>query len=451
MKRQMQAIAAFCVLCLLVPAAGQAGSYATLQMAGEEALLDDRPVEALALSDAILSETPEDFEALILKARALIALDRPKEAAKVAARAFAAAETPADHVLAAGVVARGRHLAGQHARAEWWLRRASNNAVTPEQEREIYDAFQIARTANPLTFQAGFGVAPTNNFNNGSSDGTILFEGLGVFDLPPEDLALSGIEYNGDILMEYRLSRDEKQQTDLGLYLYARTYTPSDSARESVPDISGYDYSLGIVDGYVRHRRLIFPKLGFTGFSAHNGRLFNGGEHYWDYIRLEVSQDVALDDRSALNFQASEERQFGVPGRHEHTRIYTMATGYSRLRDNNDRYSVRLSKKVYNTDAFENSYEDYQLSLDYQFSRKFKGVAVGGSIGIGHTNYDAFYLSLDGRRDDYIFGSARAVWTDVAWYGFSPRADFTFETRNSNVGQYTRDSGALRVGLASMF
>ncbi|MEM6386662.1 MAG: hypothetical protein AAF718_10540 [Pseudomonadota bacterium] len=451
MKRTFGVVVAVLTLSAPLGTNAQTGSTAERQAAAEAALVNGQPEAALQLTDELLAAEPTRFDALFVKALALIDLDNPAEAAVIAGRAYRAAEGRVERLQAANLAARARFEAGHFARAEWWLRRASNDVETLEEERQVIGAFQAVRRANPLTFQLGFGAAPTNNFNNGAEDGSIFFEGLGTFELPPDQLPLSGIEYNGDMLLEYRVAGSAEQQTHVGLYAYARTYDPSSSARASVPGIDGFDYSLGIVDLFLRHDRLVFPELGVTQISFHNGRLFYGGEHYWDYVRVALSQDVQFSGRGTLNFQIAQENQFGVPDRQADTDITTISVRYRRARQNNDRIGIRLSKKIYDTEAFENSYEDYKLSVDYQFARPFMGIAFGGSLGIGHTNYDRFFLSLDGRRDDYLFGTAFAVWQEVSVYGFSPRADLTFERRGSDVSQYARNTAALRLGLSSTF
>ncbi|MGR3511529.1 MAG: surface lipoprotein assembly modifier [Paracoccaceae bacterium] len=449
MKRAVWAVLALWALAM--PAQIHAQAVSAEQAAAEQALVAGQPAEALAISEAILAETPDNFAALFLKAAALIDLNDPVQAARVAGDAYAVAETRIDRLQAARLAGRARFLAGQYARSEWWFRRASNNVATPEEEREVINAFRTVRRANPLTFQVGFGAAPTNNFNNGAKDGSVLFEGLGTFELPPDQRPLSGIEINGDMRLEYRIAASTRQNTRVGLYLYARTYAPSDEARDSVPGIDGNDYSLGIVDAFVQQDRLVFPSLGVSQISIHNGRLFYGGQHYWDYVRVGLSQDIRVSDRMVMNLAVSQENQFGVPLRHEDTGITTLALGLDRVRENGDRIGFKVSKKLYDTEAFEASYEDYKFEVSYQLGRPVMGVSLAGKIGVGHTNYDAFFLSLDGRRDDYVFGTASAVWRDLSYFGFSPRADITFEKRASDVSQYARTTAAVRLGVTSSF
>ncbi|MEJ6404587.1 hypothetical protein V8J85_16985 [Yoonia sp. 2307UL14-13] len=429
-----------------------APASADLQADAEAALTAGRSAEVIDITDEILADIPVDFPALFVKAAALSDLGRFGDAAQTAGAAFRAAQNDAERLQAARLASSAHFRARQYARAEWWLRRASNHVNTPEEAANVFTEFQAVRRENPLGVRLNFGVAPSNNINGGAESEVFRLEGLD-FDLflPPEQVALSGIEYSGDVQLSYRLSRSATQATRLGVFLYGRTYTPSDSAKDSVPGISGSDYSLALLDISLAQRRLIFPQVGPTILSGHIGQVWFGGDAFWQYGKIGVGQDFMIGDGSAITLQAAVEDQRGIAGRQADTRITSIATGYRATLANRDQMQVILNCQLYDTDAFESSFEDYSIVFDYRLARPVFGINWGGFLGAGQTTYDDFFLSLDGRRDEYVFGGGSATWTDISYFGFSPRVDLTAERRRSDVDQFSASSLQVRFGLESNF
>lgn len=421
------------------------------QVAAEAALIGNRPAEAVRLTNMILQVNPDSYAALFVKAAALIDIQDYRNAAQSAADAFGVARSPTERVQSARLASRAHRLAGQYVRAEWWLRRAANQAATEDDAINIARDMRAIRQENPFSVDLNFGIAPTDNINNGSEDGFVLFEGLGTIVLPPEQRPLSGIEYSGDLRIEYRLSESERQRSSVGLYLYGRTYTPSQSAKDAVPGLSGSDYALALGEVYLSHARLVFPELGVSEIIFHIGHLNYGGEAYWDYGKVTLAQDVVLDASNVLTFRASREWQYGIERRHEDTGIFDTGVTLRRTRENRDLVEFDLAFKDYDTDAFEASYIEYRAQLGYRFAKPVMGVTWGGALSVGYLDYPAFFASLDGRRDTYVSVSANATWRDVSFYGFAPRIDLIAETRESNVGQFSTNSLQMRFGIESNF
>ena len=441
------------VLGLLLAGAGPAAAQGTsaAQIAAEDALTGGRPAEAVARADAILTADPENFDAHFVRAAALIELGRPRAAALAAGAAFRVAPDRTRRLQAARLASAARFRARQFTRAEWWLRRGANNVSNSREKAEIARSYAEVRKANPLTANLSFGVAPVGNFNDGSETDRIRFEGIGEFILPPEQQALSGIEYTLDLNANYRLSRSDRAETKVGLYLYGRTYTPSSEAEREVPGIDGGDYALGVVEGSVWQDRLIWPDLGLTTGRAYIGRLWYGGDPFWDYWRLLLSQNVRLADRLNLGLIVSTERQWGIDGRHADTDIHTLEARLLTRRENGDRVTVSLEKKVYLTEAFEASYDQYTLEASYDRAAPFLGIGWSSSLGIGFTDYEFFYASLDGRRDDTVFGSVTATWREVSYLGFSPELELSVVERESSVDRFSRSSLEIGFGVRSNF
>ncbi|MEM9971518.1 MAG: hypothetical protein AAF762_10525, partial [Pseudomonadota bacterium] len=438
------------IAALFIAFSAGAQPLSDLQSAAEAALVGGRPAEAAEAADRILAAQPGTYAALFVKSAALADLGQFTRAAEVAAEAHAAARTDPQRVSAAQLAASARFQAGHYTRAEWWLRRAANRASTSEEAAQIRVAFRAVRRENPLSVQLSFNAVPTSNFNGGSAGDTIDFEGLGTLDLAPERQALSGIEFSGDIRLGYRLSSDDVQTTRVEAYLYGRTYRPSDSAKRDVPGIDGDDYALGVGELSLSHRRLIFKDVGPTGVSVLAGQLHYGGQAYYNYRRLSLSQDVARPRGRTLSFFASREWQRGIEERYDDAEITRFATSWRTPRENGDTLRLTFEVELHDTDTFEASFEEYTVSGDYTFREPFLGINWSASLGVGHTNYDAFFLSLDGRRDEFVFTRASARWSNIAFFGFSPQLTLTARRRVSDVSSYTASTWTLNFGLVSL-
>lgn len=452
MSRLIQTIGALgVVLLLLTGNASSQHAWPGTQVAAETALISGRPDEAMRLTEEILRANPKSYAALFVKAAAQVDLEEYRDAAQTAGASFAVARTPTERVQSARLASRAHRLARQYVRAEWWLRRAANQARTEDEAINIVRDMRAIRQANPFSVDLSFAIAPTDNINNGAEDGFVLFEGLGTIELPPEQRPLSGIEYTADFRLEYRLNETERYRSSAGFYLYGRTYTPSQSAKDSVPGLSGSDYALALGEVYLTHGRIVFPELGVSEVTFHLGHLNYRGQPYWDYQRVSIAQDIILDGRNVLTFRGSREWQDGIERRHEDTVILNTGVTLRSTRENRDLVEVDLAFKDYETEAFEASYTEHRVSLGYRFAKPAMGITWGGAMSVGYLDYPAFFASLDGRRDTYISVSANATWQNVSYYGFSPRIDLIAETRESNVGQFSTNSLQVKFGIESNF
>jgi len=240
-----------------------------------EVLSNGNPSRTIELANNVLSKAPDDFQMLLLLSLAHTELGQHKAAAAAAQRAFRAGRTSDEKLQATRLVAGAKYSSGQYIAAEWWLRRGQNYADSPEDIDVLAKEFHAIRQQNPLRFRIGFSVAPSNNINGGTEEETFML-GEYEFIFPPERRSLSGIEYSGEAQLSYRLSKSNQQVTKASLYLYGRTYSLSFASQKEVPDATGGDYSLGLVELSFDHRRMLFDGLGPTTVSLHSGQVWYG-------------------------------------------------------------------------------------------------------------------------------------------------------------------------------
>ncbi|MEP2029284.1 MAG: hypothetical protein ABJI96_11340 [Paracoccaceae bacterium] len=415
-----------------------------------QALSNGDAALGIALAEGILVESPNDFQTLVLLSLAHLQLDQTEAAASAARRAYEAGTTSGEKLQAARIAASVRFNAGHHTRAEWWLRKGVNHAKTPEEEAIVEREFRAIRQRNPLSVRLGFSIAPSNNINGGATDRTFS---LGDFEFVfnPSSLALSGIEYSGELELSYWLSQSPNHITQAGLYLYGRTYTLSSASQATVPNLSGSDFGQDQVEASLSHRQLLFDGLGPSGISLRTGQVRYGREPYWRYNKLTLSQNFPVGQIATATVLASVEDQTSLINIYPDTTVYELRGNYAQGLPNQDILRLSLLSR-YNKAAFEtNTFTEQGAALSYELAKPVLGSRLSVSFGIGMKNYDEFSLSLDGRRDRYVSLGATAVFEQISYFGFSPSWSIFATKTKSNVTRFSTEEITARLGLRSNF
>lgn len=415
-----------------------------------QALSNGDAALSVALAESILAESPSDFQALVLLSLANLQLDRTEAAAKAARRAYLAARNSSEKLQAARIAASARFRNRHHTRAEWWLRRGANHAKTPDEVSIVEKEFRAIRQSNPLSVRLGFSIAPSSNINGGATDRTFT---LGDFEFVfnPSSLALSGIEYSGDLELSYWLSQSPNHITQAGFYLYGRTYTLSSASQATVPNLSGSDFGQDQVEASLSHRQLLFDGLGPTGISLRTGQVRYGREPYWRYNKLTLSQNFPVGQIATATVLASVEDQTSLINAYPDTTIYELRGNYAQGLPNQDILRLSLLSR-YNKAAFEtNTFTEQGAFLSYELAKPVLGSRLSVSLGIGMKNYDEFSLSLDGRRDRYFSIGATAVFEQISYFGFSPSWSIFATKTKSNVTRFSTEEISGTFGIESNF
>ena len=351
---------------------------------------------------------------------------------------------------AARIAGAARFKAGQFTRAEWWLRRAANHAKTTDTIAIVEQEFQAIRQQNPLSVKLSFSVAPSNNVNGGAEEEFFYLDDI-KFLFSPDSLALSGVEYSGDVDLSYRISQSQKQTTSIGAYLYARTYTLSSESKSTAPNVSGSDYGLTLAEVSLNHRRLLIDGLGPTGVSLHTGQIWYGGNPLWRYNRLALSQDFLINQKSSATIRTFIQKQKTLNSINPDTTVYDVQGIYARSLPNQDILQLSLGYR-YNVAALNTyTYTDYRASIGYSLDKPVLGSMMSFSLSAGHKNYDEFSLSLDGRRDKYVSIGTTAVFEKISYFGFSPSLSLVVSKTNSNVTRFSSVEVQGSFGIQSNF
>ncbi|WP_424944245.1 surface lipoprotein assembly modifier [Aliiroseovarius crassostreae] len=416
----------------------------------EIALDEGRAEQALTLAQELLKRDGDSFQGHMISALAYVDQGQPQPAAKAAERAFQLARTDKERVQAARLSGAARFQSGQHMRAGWWLRRASNYVGDENDARIVAEEFDAIRQDNPLSVTLNFAIAPSTNINGGTREEYFDIENY-RFVFHPSSLALSGLEYSGSVDLSYRLSQSDRHITTIGAFLYGRTYSVSSAARDAFPDVDGSDYALALAEVSVAHRQYLFEGLGATGVSAHIGQLWYGGDPLRRHLRVQLDQDLPLGEDALISLGGFVEVQEALTASQPNATVYDLQGSYSKRLGNQDVLRWSLGYRFTDADQATYTHSDLRAGVQYALSRPVLGTKLDVWAELGRKTYDEFTLSLNGRQDTYVSLGANAVFEQLSYFGFSPRLSLSATQTNSNVARYSSTDVQIGLGLQSNF
>ncbi|MDX8349885.1 hypothetical protein SLH49_18005 [Cognatiyoonia sp. IB215446] len=456
----------FCCAAMLIgfsgPVTAQATSAAT-QAEAEAALVGGNPARTVILANQLLEDNPDSFAALFLLALAQSDLDLPREAAASAGRAYRVASSEETRLQTARLAATAHFRAKQYARSEFWFRRAANHIATEDDAEAIVRGFQRAREANPITTQYTASIAPSDNINDGSDAARLCFENLDgtcfiELDLREDQLALSGLEYNGSARIQYELSKTPRQTTTIGGLIFGQGVVFSDetetllseSESEIVRDLRPSDFAAFLAQFSLEQQQADFSPLGPTRIAYNYGRYWRGGDLLVDYHDLILGQIVPFEGGRSFALESSVRQQRAqAPGLIDST-IYNLSGSYQWRFDNRDVTTLTLASK-YNDASEESTFVEYRLRSDYALGRQIFQTRWSTFAEIGYRSFDEFSSTLDGRRDRFASAGVTAVFEEVSYFGFSPSMSLFASRTDSDVSFIDSSKASLSFGIASNF
>ena len=438
-------------LCICIAAPVLAQSQDDQQAQAEAALIEGNPQAAIAMTQDILSEQPATFAPLFLKALAHFELGQHRQAATAASAAFPLAVTQQDRRRAAQLAGNAWKSVGAYQRAAFWLRRAAQHAESSDAWQAIASSYQQLRAENPLSLSIGGWIAPTDNINRGAENETFQLEGLPFdFILPPERVALSGIEYAVELGATYRLSQTPIQRTTVGLAAFGQTYTLSSEAQVLAPDAEGGDFSFAAVDLSALHERLILDGQGPSTIGINVGQIWSAGEPTWRYASLSLGQEFRPNTATATGIRLAHTRQTPIDTDVADVKISEIAGSISHRLQNGDAFTTSLTY-IHSDGGFENVFTEFNGDLEYAWAQPVFGISLSATAGLGNRNYDTFPTTLDGRRDRFGHVGLQAVINGISYWGFSPSVSVEANRTISSAEEFTSSSVHAQIGVQSEF
>ncbi len=401
------------------------------------------------ISKALVKRDGNDFVALIILASTQISAGQLADAVQTGKQAFRVARSDGQRAEAARLVASAHYRAKQFTRAEFWLRRAANNAPQGPMHTAIRQDFAKVRQENPLSVSLSFSAAPNNNVNNGSSSETITIWGL-PFVLSADAQALAGYEASARADLKYRISQSKNHATHLGLLLSARSYELSAASKKAAPTVKGSDYSFGVAEVSLSHRQKFAAMSGPTTFALSVGQNWYGGDPYTRYNRVRLGQNFRLTERTTIDLSLGYEDQkviaSAVP-----SYISTGTVAINHRLGNSDQIGFSLMGQKTASPIASNENTVIHAQLSYSLGKPVWGMRLSFNLGGQKRDYDFSNYDASGRHDRTLTLGATAVFEKVSYFGFSPSMTLSTSKTESNVDLFDRETASLNFGLQSNF
>jgi hypothetical protein len=451
--------AVFCATLVATTPAFAQSSFSALQEQAEAALVTGQPTETLRLAQEMLRAEPESFIARYLLALAQADLNDAKSAALSGARAYAVATTEDTRFEAARFVAGAHFQAGQYTRSAFWLRRAANHTQSIADQQFIAEAYATTVATNPLSFQVTASVAPTDNINDGSDDGVLQLEGIDLtFVLPEDRRSLSGIAFSASTAVQYRLSQDTDQLTQLTGAISGDAFVLSDEARAllasspnpDVRSVDGGDFATVTARFGINRLQNNISPLGSVRFGAALGSYWEAGQRRVDFRDLSLEQIIPLSDASRFQLSALVRKQDALTPDLRDSTTYDLTGTFDRFLTNHDQLQFSLMARR-NDAGPESSYNEYQIGINYLLAEPVFGALLSTSLNVGLRRFEEFTTTLDGRDDHFILASATALFEDYSYYGFSPSVTVSASRTNSTAEEISTSAVKILFGVASNF
>ena len=454
--------AAFFV-CLALLLAVPAGGPATAQDAAGNVTLTTAQAKGVAmqavrtgnlpvadaLSSAILAETPDDPDMLMVRAIVARAAGNIPVARESAARAYRLSDNPVLRFDAAMLVADTHARDENFTRAQIWLRRADQAARNDQQRAISANAYRQVARVNPFSVQLRFGVRPSNNVNNGAETTVIEIGGL-PFRLDDSGQQLGGYEATAGVSLSYRLSESETQRTQaLGEIYYRKVWLDS-AAKEASPGSENSDFDYGTVIAGIRHQRLIWPETGPSTVTALLGQSWYGGDELARWTEISAGQVVQLDENSGLNFGINLRDETRLDNDINSSTSVGLSFDYRQTIDGAGSWGAGLAVRNVSSDSATVDLFATTLNADRRFGR-VGPVEPTLRVSAENRNYHKFTSTADGRLDQSLTIDLGATWPDVQYYGFVPQASIRGRRTWSNVDIYDRNEVSFGVTLVSRF
>lgn len=410
--------------------------------------------DGLRYTTALLQRDPADSSALVIRSQALRAMGRSDEAVTAARAAWDTAAGDPARFGAAMVMAQAQATAGRRTAAQWWLRRAAEQAPNARAEAVARRDFGYVKSRNPWDVQINAGGAPSSNVNNGSQRDTLTLEGVPFeFVIEPEARALSGFEAGLGVQATYRFSpKAPQRQTTARLGLLAEAVVLSDEAQAQAPGLSGGDFAYGALEAGLTHKRALDAqgktalRLGTTA-----GRNWRGGDPLSDYLRLTAGLDRSVGRRSALSFGTAVDRVARIDRPLQSSDRTEVRLGLGQRANNGDQLSVGLTAARTVSDSAEIRNAAVGLTFGWAKAEPLAGIGVQAQIGLGTRTYADSRFVRGGREDVELTANLTLHFEEIDYLGFSPVLDLQARRNRSNAALYDTQEFGVTFGIRSSF
>lgn len=410
--------------------------------------------DALRYTDALLLRDPRDGTALVIRSQALRALGRTDEAQSAARAAWQAAEGGPGRYGAAMAMAQALSTGGRRTAAQWWLRRAAQNAPNARAEAIARRDFSYVKSRNPWSFQLNASAAPSSNVNNGSTQDRMTLAGLPVeFEIPAGSQALSGFRLGVGIRGAYRFSPNGPgRQTQATFALLGQSVALSSRARALAPDRRGAEFGYAAVEGGLSHRRALDAEGAWAlSLGASVGQNWYGQRPLSRYGQLEAGLEHRPDEAARLSFGVTLDRVRRIDSPRQSSDRVEISLGYARQIGAGDMLSLAVTAGRARSQSPEIANEALGARLSWSKGTPVAGIGLSAGLGLERKVFAASRYVAGGRADMRLNANLTMTFTQAEYMGFVPVLDMRASRNRSHAALFdTRDVG-VTLGIRSAF
>lgn len=414
---------------------------------GIEALARGYAEQGLGIAEALLARDPDDSSAYALKAQALRMLQRLPDSEAAARQAWAKADTEGERYTAASAVAQALSLQGHRTRAQFWLRRAVQDAPNSAARQQALQDFDYVRGQNPLNLQFDLSVRPSDNVNGGARDPLFEYQGI-PFVLSGDAQALSGLSLGFGMQGKYRLSDTTAGVTALNFAFSQQSVLLSDAARAKAPMARNGDYALSHIEAGVE-REFALP-IGLTTAGLTAGHTWYGGADLSNSLAGELTLERPVaGGRGSFSFEVTRQNRLDLAL--SSSTEAALGAVLSKQGPKGDSWQGSVSVARIVSDDIGIDHAEATLALGWQAKAPILGLDLGGSLSLRGADYAASPYTATGRQDLRWAASLSAQVAKISYLGFAPVLSLDFSRNDSNISLYDSQTVGLSLSVKSRF
>ncbi|GGL63472.1 hypothetical protein [Wenxinia marina] len=420
--------------------------------------------DARRYAEGLLARDPSDPDALTIVAEAALSSGDEAAARQAAAALYRDGRLPrAARYRAARLAAFAAAREERFLLSQIWLRRALTVAPDAAAEAQtIRDAASVRRQS-PLSVELRFGVAPSDNVNNGSTTPDYVVDGEVLGGLSAGAQALSGWVGTGSVALAYRLSESPTQRTLLRLDLSTRRVWLSEESERALQDgalpweepLDAEDFGSARAAIGLSHDRALGG--GALGLSATLGRSWTAGDVGYDFLALDADWARPLGEERILRLSVGTEWR-DRPELDTRERLDALTATWQQGWSGGVT-SVTLGAEQLESENANARATTLSFGLGHRLPQQVGPALVTLSATYAVTDYPD-YTIFDprvvgfvrvGRDDRRLSGRIEAALVDWSWAGFVPVVSLDGAATDSNVSRFETSSVGLGVEVRSAF
>lgn len=418
-----------------------------------QALQAGKPALTLRITKALRAKPTVDFELVFLQALALHDLGHETAATQAGKHAYRLASTDGQRFDAAHLVAKAHFASGAKGRAQFWLRRATQNAPNARAESLTIRDFRFIRQNKPVSSRFFLSIFPSNNINNGSLNDTVMVNGL-PFMVPASGLPHSGTGLTAGFETSYSKQVNNHTRLKFGVFGLGTTYRLSAAAKALGSGKTGADFAFATLEARValiRHPAHKNTLRGPFTLKAAIGHSWYGGNPLSVHFRANGVQEFHLKN----GFGTDVGLGFNIQNRLDDPRASSKAVdldlgiSHNLPQGQSLRFGINLHREPSQSNLVNNT--AMAANLRYTLPQMAWDIRPTLQLDYKHTDYQHSFIGGAQRKDAKLSAKVSLFFPKVSYYGFAPTLDLGLSRNNSTSSIHTTHDARVSFGFNSTF